>query len=59
MRLKNLKVFVGIAFLIFVGSELAHIGWIMMSEKGKNIFDRIPYKVDFSNKEATSTGSGA
>lgn len=41
-----------IAFCFFVGGELAHIGWVAMSEEAKNTFDPLPYQVDFANKEA-------
>lgn len=41
-----------IALCIFVGRELAHIGWMAMSQEAKDTFDSLPYKVDFSHKEA-------
>ena len=46
-----------IAFCIFVGRELAHVGWVAMSEEAKNTFDYLPYRVDFSNKEACTGGT--
>ena len=41
-----------IAFCIFVNGEVAHIGFVAMSEEAKNTVDHMPYKVDFSNNEA-------
>jgi hypothetical protein len=41
-----------IAFCIFVGRELANIGWIALTEEAKPYVDDWPYKVDFANKEA-------
>lgn len=41
-----------IAFCIFVGRELAHIGWIAMTEEAKKAVDHHPYFVDFDNNEA-------
>jgi len=46
-----------IAFCVYVGSELAHIGWAAMSEEAKNTFDGLPYHVDFSDKEACTGGT--
>ncbi|MFC1979902.1 hypothetical protein ACFLVS_03450 [Chloroflexota bacterium] len=40
-----------IAFCIFVERELAHIGWVAMTEEARNNIDPLPYQVDFSNKE--------
>ena len=42
-----------IAFCIFVNGEVAHIGFVAMSEEAKNTVDHMPYKVDFSNNEKT------
>jgi hypothetical protein len=41
-----------IAFCILVDKEIAHLGWVAMTEKAKNTFNSAPYRVDFSNKEA-------
>ena len=46
-----------LAFCIFVERELAHIGWVAMTEEAKNTFDSLPYQVDFSNKEACTGGT--
>ena len=46
-----------IAFCIFVNGEIAHIGWVALSEEAKNTFDNLPYKVDFSNNEACTGGT--
>lgn len=46
-----------IAFCLFVGHELAHIGWVALSKEAKDTFGRHPYPVDFANKEACTGGS--
>jgi hypothetical protein len=45
-----------IAFCIFVGHELANIGWITLTQQAKDSLTELPFKVDFSNNEAC-TGS--
>jgi hypothetical protein len=45
-----------IAFCIFVKGEIAHIGWVALSEEAHKAVDNLPYRVDFSNHEAC-TGS--
>ena len=46
-----------IAFCVFIGRELAHIGWVALNEEAKNTFDDLPYHVDFSNREACTGGT--
>ena len=46
-----------IAFCFFVEGEIAHIGWVALSEEAKNTFDDLPYKVDFANNEACTGGT--
>jgi len=46
-----------IAFCVFVSGEIAHIGWVALGEEAKKTFDRLPYKVDFSNGEASTGGT--
>lgn len=46
-----------IAFCIFVGPELAHIGWVAMTEEAKRTFDALPYRVDFSAGQACTGGT--
>ena len=46
-----------IALCIFVGWELGHIGWLAMTQQGMDSLDEPPYKVDFANGEAVSTGT--
>ncbi len=41
-----------IALCVFVGSELANIGWVAMNQEAKDSLNEPPYKVDFSNGEA-------
>ena len=45
-----------IAFCIFIDSKLAHIAWVALTEEAKNSFDSLPYRVDFSNKQACTGG---
>jgi hypothetical protein len=43
-----------IAFCFFVGQELAHIGWVALTQEAKDALGVPPYRVDFSNDEACS-----
>ena len=45
-----------VALCIFVEQELAHIGWIAMTEEAKKMVDPLPYRVDFANNEACVAG---
>jgi hypothetical protein len=45
-----------IAFCIFVKGEIAHIGWIALSEEAHKAVDNLPYRVDFLNHEACTGG---
>ncbi len=42
------------AVCIVVDHELAHITWIAMNQKAKDIIDNLPYRVDFSTNEVCS-----
>ena len=42
------------ATCLFVGRELAHIGWLAMTEEAKNSLNEPPIRVDFSKKESYS-----
>lgn len=46
-----------IAFCFFVKGEIAHIGWVALSEEAHKAVDNLPYKVDFSNNEACTGGT--
>jgi hypothetical protein len=46
-----------IAFCFFAGQELAHIGWVALSEEAKSCFDNLPYRVRFSNAQACTGGT--
>ena len=46
-----------IAFCIFVGRELANIGWITLNNTAKDSLIELPFKVDFSNKEVCTGGA--
>ena len=41
-----------LAFCIFIGQELAHIGWVAMSQEAKDSLNEPPYKTDYSEHEA-------
>ena len=47
----------GIAFCIFVDGEVAHGGWVALTEAAKKTFDGIPYPVDFLHGEACTGGT--
>jgi GNAT superfamily N-acetyltransferase len=47
----------GVAFCIFICGEFAHGGWVALTEDAKMAFDRVPYRVDFSNNEACTGGT--
>ncbi|MFC1847904.1 hypothetical protein ACFLXV_01140 [Chloroflexota bacterium] len=46
-----------IAFCIFSGGEIAHIGSVALTEEAKRTFDYLPYEVDFTNKVACTGGT--
>ncbi|MFC1980355.1 hypothetical protein ACFLVS_05900, partial [Chloroflexota bacterium] len=46
-----------IAFCIFHGSELAHIGWVAITEKAKRTIDHLLYQVQFSDNQACTGGT--
>jgi len=46
-----------IAFCIFVDGELASLGWVATTQEAKDSVDRLPYKVDFSNRESCTGAS--
>ena len=41
-----------VAFCIFIQGELAHIGWVALTEEARRYVDNWPFKVDFNNAEA-------
>ena len=43
--------------MFFVGQELAHEGWVALTEEAKRQVDSLPYDVDFLNKEACTGGT--
>ncbi len=45
-----------IAMCIFVGRELANIGWFAMSQEAKDSLGEPPYRVNFPNKESVGGG---
>ncbi len=46
-----------VAFCVYVGSEVAHIGWVALSEQAKPSVDPLPYKVVFDDGEACTGGT--
>jgi hypothetical protein len=45
-----------IAFCIFIGQELAHIGWVAMNEEARESIADLPIRIDFSGNEAFMGG---
>ncbi len=45
-----------IAVCVFVGRELAHIGWVAMNEEAKKSIIDIPFQVDFPDNKAFAGG---
>jgi len=45
------------ASCIFVGQELANIGWVALTQEAKDCLRDLPYRVDFSNEEACTGGA--
>ena len=45
-----------IAFCVFAGQDLAHIGWVAMSPEAQAGMRQAPYRVDFSKGEACTGG---
>jgi len=46
-----------IAFCIFIGHELANIGWLCTTQQAKDSLNEPPARVDFANGEAWAGGS--
>jgi len=46
-----------VAFCVYVGAELAHVGWLAVNQAGKDSFDRVPYAVAFSAGQACTGGT--
>jgi len=46
-----------VAFCILVGREIAHMGWVAMTEEAKNSLTPYPFEVDFSNRQAFTGGT--
>ncbi len=46
-----------VAFCFFIDGELAHFGWVAMSQEAKHTFDSLPYQVNFSDKQGCTGGT--
>jgi len=46
-----------VAFCVFVGERIVHIGYVGLTEEAKRTVDPLPYRVDFSRKEACTGGT--
>jgi hypothetical protein len=57
VRARNMLDKGAIAFCIFVKGEIAHIGWVALSEEAHKAVDNLPYRVDFLNHEACTGGT--
>ena len=45
-----------VSFCVFVGSELAHIGWVATTQEARDCIGEPPYRVDFANHETCLGG---
>jgi GNAT superfamily N-acetyltransferase len=46
-----------VAFIVLVGSDIAHIGWLALTEEAKNTFEPFPYRIDYQKDEACTGGT--
>ena len=46
-----------VAFCVYVGSELAHIGWVALDEESKRCVDALPFRVAFEERQACTGGT--
>ena len=46
-----------IAFCVYAGTELAHIGWVALDEESKRCIDTLPYHVVFGERQACTGGT--
>jgi len=46
-----------VAFCVYGGAELAHVGWLAVDQRGKDAFDRIPYRVAFASGQGCTGGT--
>jgi hypothetical protein len=46
-----------VAFCFFIEGRLAHIGWVAMSREAKDTVDSLPYRVNFTDKQACTGGT--
>ena len=46
-----------VAFCVYCGSELAHVGWVALDAAGKRRIDRLPYHVAFDAHQACTGGT--
>ena len=45
------------AFCLYIGGELAHVGWTAVTPAAKKLMDSVPYRVDFERGEACTGGT--
>ena len=46
-----------VVFCVYVGAELAHVGWLAVDAAGKKSIDRAPYSVAFESGQACTGGT--
>jgi len=46
-----------VAFCVYVGRELAHVGWLAVDARGKNVVDKFPFHVAFEQGQACTGGT--
>jgi GNAT superfamily N-acetyltransferase len=45
-----------VAFCVYSGTRLAHVGWLGLSKEAKECFDDVPYAIDFARGEGWTGG---
>jgi len=46
-----------VAFCVYAGPELAHVGWLAVDARGKRCVDKLPYRVAFEAHQACTGGT--
>lgn len=46
-----------VAFCVYAGKELAHVGWLAVDARGKKVVDKFPFHVAFENGQACTGGT--
>ncbi len=46
-----------VAFCVYAGTELAHVGWLAVDARAKQAVDRMPFDVDFDSGQGCTGGT--